>query len=367
MSAAQRLALPSLALLGLLPCGAIARDDRPAPAPAAEPLVLSLGNTHAIQVAVLQEGRTLATIGGDGKLRLWDLARGTSRGEVAVGRPTNYHNFHFLERPDGKQVVIAGHYDRAYVINLEDGKLVREFAVSTEAWPASYALADKGAALIQLDRGLHFRHYDVETGKRKEGVKLPAPPKDAETGGGAHLQLAPDGKSYAINGRTAVLRDAATHEARYTLKADDRAGANYRNGPYPPYYSADSRLVLFQGMDNSLRVVEVATGKEVRKLRLEADPSRPGVVPVIAPAAFAPNGQWVLATTDSTASELILFGVASGLEVRRFPGKVVGPSGRTIALSSRGNLLVAPGGMFHQIEVWEMETGKLRAKAVPGK
>jgi len=366
MLSALRLALP-LALLGLLPFAANARDDRPAPAPAAEPMVLSLGNTYAIQVAVLQEARTLATIGGDGKLRLWDLTRGVPRGEVAVGRPTNYHNFHFLERPDGQQVVIAGHFDKAYVVNLEDGKLLREFAISTEALPASYTLLDKGATLVQLDRNLNFRHYDVETGKRKEGLKLPAPPKDADLGIRANLTLAPDGKSYASNSGTCVLRDAATHEVRYTLKADDRARFNYRNGPYPPFYSADSRLVLLQGMDNSLRVVEVETGKEVRKLRLEGDPRRPGVVPVIAPAAFAPNGQWVLATTDSVASELILFGVASGLEVRRFPGKVVGPTTRSLALSSRGNLLIAPGGMFHQIEVWEMEAGKLRTRTAPEK
>jgi WD40 repeat protein len=356
-----------LALLGLLSFVAHARSDQPAPAPAAQPLVLSLGNTHAVEVAVLQDGKTLATVGGDGKLRLWDLARGASRGEVAVGLPTSYHNFHFLEHPDGKQVVLAGHFDKAYVVSLEDGKLLRQLAVSADAFPASYTLLDKGATLVQLDRSLHFRHYDVETGKQKEGLKAATPPKDAEIGSLAQLRLAPDGKSYAVNSGTCVLRDSATHEVRYVLKTDDRNPSSYRNGPYSPYYSADSRLVLFQGMDNSLRVVEAATGKEIRKLRLEGDPRQPGVVQVIAPAGFAPNGQWVLATTDSRASEMILFGVASGLEVRRFPGKVVGPTTRSIALSSRGNLLVTPGGMFHQIEVWEMEAGKLRTKSAQEK
>ncbi len=366
MLSTPRFALP-LALLGLLSFAAITRGDPPAPAPAAEPLLLSLGNTHASQLAVLQDGKTLATTGADGKLRLWDLVRGASRGEVAVGRPSNYHNFHFLERSDAKQVVIAGHFDRAHVVNLEDGKLLREFAVAADAFPASYTLLDRGATLVQLDRTLRFRHYDVETGKPKEGPRQSPPPKDAEIGVGARLALAPDGKSYAINTGACVLRDSATHEVRYSLKNDERGHFNYRNGPYPPYYSADSRLVLFQGMDNSLRVVDVATGKEVRVLRLAADPSRPGVVPIIAPATFAPSGQWVLATTDSVASELFLFGVASGLEVRRFPGKVVGPTTGSIALSSRGNLLIAPGGMFHQIEVMEMETGKLRTKPAPEK
>jgi WD40 repeat protein len=354
---AQRLVLPSLALLGLLSFTVA----RAAPAPAQEPLTLSLGDARPVQVAVLQDGKTLATVGSDGKLRLWDLARGTSRGEVAVGHPTNLHNFHFLERTAEKQVVIAGHFEKAYVVGLEDGKLVRAFAVSTEAWPASYALADGGATLVQLDGNLAFRHYDVATGKVKEGLKLPTAPKDADKGERTNLTLAPDGKSYAASGGTCVLRDAATHAVRYTF-TDARSRFLYRNGPYPPHYSADGRLVLFQCMDNSLRVIEVATGKEVRRLTLAWDARRPGVNPVIAPAAFAPGGQWVLATTDSTASELILFGVASGLEVRRFPGKVVGPSSRDVALSSCGNLLIAPGGKFNEIEVWEMETGKPRTK-----
>jgi WD40 repeat protein len=359
----QRLTFPSLALLGLLPWLAGAQGDKPDPAPVADPLILSLGKTHAIQIEVLQEGKTLATIDNDGKLRLWDLARGEPRGEVAVGHRTNIHQFRFLELPEGKEVVIAGHFEKAYVLDLGTGRLVRELPLFS-AWPAGYALADKGKTLVQLDGNLTYHHYDLATGRPKEGAKVPAPPKNEDLGERANLTLAPNGNSYAANGGMCVLRDASTHEVRYKFQPEDRQNAFlYRNGPYRPYYSADSRLVLFQGMDNSLRVVEVATGKEVRTLRLERDPRRAGGLPVIAPAGFAPNGQWVLATTDSAASELILYGVASGLEVRRFPGKVVGPSSWDIALSARGNLLVAPGGMVHQIEIWDMEAGRLKAKS----
>jgi WD40 repeat protein len=184
----------------------------------------------------------------------------------------------------------------------------------------------------------------------------------------ARLALAPDGKSYAINTGQCVVRDAATHEVRYTLKPDGKHEYQYRNGPYPPLYSADGKLVALHGVDGTLRVVDVASGKEVRTLRLEErEPSRPGVVRVIAPLAFSPNGRWLLVSTEGMLSELILFGVASGLEVRRFPGKVVAPGYGNMAISPAGNLLAVPGGSFDKVEIWDMEQGQVKLKAAPGK
>ncbi len=331
-------------------------------------MILSLGNNHLIGAAFLQGGKTLATYGSDGKLRLWDTERGVQRGEALVGRPTNDHGFRFLELPDGKRIVVAGAYEKASIVALEDGKILQEFAVSYDDYPVSFALVDGGATLARLDRRLRFRHYDLATGKEKTDLKLATPPKDAEVGGRGRLVLAPDARTYAVNEGTCVLRDAATHAVRYTLRPDGKRKFDYRNGPYRPLYSADSKRVLFHGTDGTLRVVETATGKELRTLRLEEhDPRRPGLVRVIAPVAFAPNGQWVLATTEGQFGELVLYGVASGLEVRRFPAKVVGPSTGSIALSSSGNLLVVPGKVFHHLEVWEMEKERIKPKTAAEK
>jgi len=335
-------------------------------------MVLSLGDNHLIEAVFLQGGKLLATYGADGKLRLWDTDRGTPRGEAAqVGHPTNYHAFRFLEHPDGKRLVVAGAHVKATVLSLEDGKILHQIAVPYDNYPVSFALLDHGKTLARLDRTLNFRHYDVDSGKEKADVRNAAPPKGIEVDGGgrSRLVLAPDAKTYAVNDGKCVLRDAATHEARYTLRPDGKRTYTYRNGPYRPYYSADGGRVLFHGTDGTLRVVDVATGKELQTLRMEeADPRRPGVRRVIAPVAFAPNGQWVLATTEDQFGELVLYGVASGLEVRRFPPKVVGPTTASIALSpSPGNLLVVPGPAFHQVEVWEMDQSRIRPKAPAGK
>lgn len=348
----------------------LAQAPRPPEPPNPDAMVLSLGDNHLIEAVFLQGGKLLATYGADGKLRLWDTDRGTPRGEAAqVGHPSNYHTFRFLEHPDGKRLVVAGAHQKATVVRLEDGKVEREIAVPYENYPVSFALIDDGKTLARLDRTLTFRHYDVDTGKEKADVKQAAPPKGVEVAGRVGFVLAPDGKTYAVNDGKCVLRDAATHEVRYTLQPDGKRTYNFRNGPYPPRYSADGQRVLFHGTDGTLRVVEVATGKELRTLRMEGTvPGRPGQRRVIAPVAFAPNGQWVLATTEDQFGELVLYGVASGLEVRRFPAKVVGPTTASIALSpSPGNLLVVPGAAFQLVEVWEMEKGQVKAKIPAGR
>jgi WD40 repeat protein len=160
------------------------------------------------------------------------------------------------------------------------------------------------------------------------------------------------------------LRDAATHALRYALKPDEKKRQFFRNGVYPPRYAADGKLVALHGSDGTLRVVETATGKELRSLALdERDPSRPTTRRVIAPVAFAPSGQWLLVTTEGQYGELLLHGVASGLEVRRFPARSIAPFTRSIAISPQ-NLLVLPG-QRDEVEIWDMATGERKLKARP--
>jgi len=342
---------------------------QPAPVVNPDQLVLSLNGKYLMNTKFLEEGRVLATIDGDNKLRIWDLDRGTHRGEVSIGIPSNNHGYQFLECPDGKRVIVAGNYEKAYVVNLADVKVLREIPQPREDFPVSYALRDGGKTLARLDRNIAFQHYDIETGKLQEGVKFPAPPKEAALTSDGRLVLAPDGKTYTTNDSThCELRDSETHEIRYTFKHGGEPIPLPRVSPYSPMYSADSQRMVVHNRDGSLRVVDVATGKEIRSIRLEPNQQpRLGRPSTIAPVAFAPNGQWILVTTEGMFSELLLIGVTSGLEVRRFPAKVVGPTTNTIALSAKGNLLVAPGSKFDLVEIWDMAQSQIQVKSPGGK
>lgn len=331
--------------------------------PAGAPVTLHVGTGgHLLNAAFLQGGKTVATVGLDGKLRLWDVDTGKERGAAQIGHPTNDHNFRFFEHPDGKRVVVAGAHGKAYVVALDDAKVVTEIPVPGESYPVSFALLDKGATLLRVDRNLTYRRYDTATGKLTSDVQLS---KEAGRIEFSSLEFAPDGSTYAINGNGCELRDAVTHAVRYTLKADEKKRHFYRFGVYPARYSADCKLVALHGSDGTLRVVETATGKELRSLTLEErDPTRPSVRRVIAPVAFAPSGQWLLVVgAEGQSSELLLHGVTSGLEVRRFPARSIAPFTRSIALSPQ-NLLVLPG-KGDEVEVWDMATGERLLKARP--
>src|SRR5262249_20036240 len=106
----------------------------------------------------------------------------------------------------------------------------------------------------------------------------------------------------------------------------------------------DGRTLATASRSGTIRLWEVATGRQVLQLNLGGHDSIPSVT-------FSPDGQW-LAARDSTAQPCTrVWRVATGKEVQQFPagaGPIAfSPDSKTLALSAAG------------IEFREVATGKL--------
>ncbi len=130
-------------------------------------------------------------------------------------------------------------------------------------------------------------------------------------------------------------------------------------------FSDDGRLCASGGFDGGIRLWEIASGHEVHGaggggLLSRLWPSRAGAAPhfeghgrAVIAVAFDPAGTQLLsAGMDGT---LRLWEVRSGKEVRRFVGHKMGVT--AAALSPDGKRALS-GGMDHSVRLWDVTTGQ---------
>ncbi len=116
--------------------------------------------------------------------------------------------------------------------------------------------------------------------------------------------------------------------------------------------SADGKLFFGAGdagPTGSIRIFEVASGKQVHDLR-------PGGNVWFSSAAFVPGGQYLVAAY-SQAKDLYLWDIATGKVVRKFTGHT--GRGNGFAVSPDGKWLVSWGD-DHTLCLWDVATGKLQ-------
>jgi serine/threonine-protein kinase len=108
--------------------------------------------------------------------------------------------------------------------------------------------------------------------------------------------------------------------------------------------SADGRRILSSGYDNTVRLWDAQTRKEVRLLV-----GHKGLVPAL---AFSPDGKQVV--TGGSDGTVRLWETETGREIRQFPGHT--GAVRCVALSPDGKQLLT-GGQDKTLLLWNVETG----------
>jgi RNA polymerase sigma factor (sigma-70 family) len=173
---------------------------------------------------------------------------------------------------------------------------------------------------------------------------------------------------------------AAVEAAPLPEGATARMGtADFRHGDRIFFiaYTADGKQLITASRDQTVRLWDAATGKEIR--RFDRSP-RPGEKEDPAEGAFrmpmgigpdpsstflvalAPDGKTLAATRGAT---LILWDVASGKELRRLSGPHPGVSSALGFAESGKKLVLAVGDSAH---IWETGTGKrLKGDNKPGR
>jgi RNA polymerase sigma factor (sigma-70 family) len=114
-------------------------------------------------------------------------------------------------------------------------------------------------------------------------------------------------------------------------------------------FSSDGKLLASAGMDNTARLWDVATGKEVRRFRHDA-------LAWMVSALFTPDGKTLL--TSGAGGEVYVWDVATGRVLRRLPAAPAGPS--CLALSPDGKTLVTWDGNSRTLHLWDWAAGKER-------
>jgi WD40 repeat protein len=102
----------------------------------------------------------------------------------------------------------------------------------------------------------------------------------------------------------------ATGKVRLTIR-----GEKGSNGAFAPTWSPDGKLLAWTSVGGGVRLVETATGQELRQLRAEEG----------ARFAFAPDGK-TLVTRGDISRKVVVWEVATGKQLRSFEPPADAPS-----------------------------------------
>jgi RNA polymerase sigma factor (sigma-70 family) len=266
-------------------------------------------------VAFTPDGKTLVSGGDDDQMRLWN----TATWQQTRALPRGARDLSFT--PDGRKLAAADTGNTVRIWDLPAGQAVLQVAVPKPCQLMGAALSSDGKALVSVDwlppppnttllGTSSLTVWDALTGKQLRRFTV------AESWGYS-LALAPGGRLAALNTRSGIVL--------YDLEAG-REYATLR-GPegYIQFFTftPDGRFVVSGSFDRTVRVWEVASGKEALCLRGH----RRGVAAV----AVSADGRLVASSPgrprlfhDPSQADgprrIRLWDLASGEEVASFEG-----------------------------------------------
>ncbi len=256
--------------------------------------------------------------------------------------------------PDGKQLVSHGHFDGIRVWDVATGQELDRLTLGREGWMSSAALTPDGKTVITLEGTSGRVNSRVIRWRDRAGLKVR---REIKAGDFSDLVLSPDGKFLlALERREAMeLLDAATGKKLHTLR-----GHSWPNGQT---FSADSKTLVTGGADGAIRFWDVATG--AKKLEI-AHPN------IVGPMALSGDSKR-LATVGLTEQKhgngstfpwdpfIRIWEVASGKEVRRLAApeeKRGGLQGISAVVFAPDGKTLVSAGLDAAVRFWDLLEGK---------
>ena len=299
-------------------------------------------------VALSPNGHYALSGGEDKTLKLWDVNTGREV-RTFTGHSMGVESVAFS--PDG-QYALSGGYDKTLKLwDVNTGWLVRTFTGHSDG-VLSVAFSPDGRYALS-GSGNQTRLWEAATGREVNTFTgHPKPGYRAEFSI-TSVAFSPDGR-YALSGwgsiiddGTLMLWDVATGEVRiFTGRS-----SSVRTVAFSP----DGRHALFGGLMGPLKLWDVGTGREVRRLSHGRDLGSANSV------AFSPDGRYAL--VNISGSPLTLWEVATGREVwevRKLMGhfQLTGDASvRSVAFSPDGQYALS-GSEDNTMKLWDVATGK---------
>ncbi|HVS34355.1 MAG TPA: sigma-70 family RNA polymerase sigma factor [Gemmataceae bacterium] len=237
-------------------------------------------------LAVAGCGKTFTATADDLTVWLLDAATGKEQGALrghtaGAARPGGVYFVAFS--PDGNTLASAGLDD---TVRLWDASTAKELATLCGHTGEVYAAAfsPDGKVLATGSDDATIRLWDPATGKDMGTLK-------GHKGGVNSVAFSPDGKTLATASwdNTITLWDVATGKAQTILKG-------HTNGVYFVAYSPDGKTLASAGRDKTIKLWDAATGKELATLQGHEGP--------VDCVAFSPDGKTLASASQDRTVKL---------------------------------------------------------------
>jgi len=278
------------------------------------------------------DGKTLAAVGHDHTIRLWDAATGKDI-RTFPGHGGRVHCLAFSA--DGKTLASGG-WDKAIRLwEVANGKEVG--CLTGHENEVFYVIpAPCGTWLASCD-AKDIRFWDLKTGKETRRI-----PSGGDTMLG--LTLSPDGSLVAVESHDNPIRiwETATGNPLNQFKGT-KSQLEY------PHFLPDGKTLLTSGYSAGVTLWEVASGKKIRHMERATGP-----------LAVSPNGQ-LLATgcIHQGPGVIRIWSLSTGKLIRKLRGHIPGDfyGLSELVFSPDGTALVSLGD-DRTLRRWDVKTGK---------
>jgi WD40 repeat protein len=250
------------------------------------------------------DSKKVITVLNDATIWIWDIVTGEGKKLQELEHVHPVHSAAFS--PDGKKVVTASSDDTVWIWDVAMGKELQKFEHTDSVDSAAFSPNGKIVVTASSDNTAWI--WDVATGKELQKV----------TEYFGKTTFSPDGKMVIMlrlsEANSVLICDATMGEELQKLEG-------HANFIRLAQFSPDSQKVVTASFDNTARIWDVATGKELQKL--EGPIMDVSIVDLVEGkaigvyfATFSPDGQKVVtASFDNTAR---IWDVATGKELYEF-------------------------------------------------